>query len=134
MSAWGPKPFDNDLALLWLNSLLYTNVFPEIIKKCPVETSPELLKAQCAYQYDRQIAAVEVLLTFVESMGYEINVGWIDVAIINLNRIANHNEWIDSWDDENQKKGSNYRESIHNQVLRLEKIKSTCVGEICRMK
>lgn len=122
MSAWGPKPFDNDIAKDFLAIIAI-----EKVQNVLVEEFTELdrltpgIKHRLANRYDRFRAAVELMLTFETNGWYAFASGYYDLAWEKMQVLLNDTHWRSLWDTKDHAKSYNYMEDCRRQSFALDK-------------
>jgi hypothetical protein len=122
MAAWGPKPFQNELATDFVLTLVNTNIHNILLE--PIDRDTKFLKHKLSYYYDRFRAALELMILFEENKVFAFAKGYYDLAIEKLNIILTDIEYHETWDNKSKTKSQNYILDIQRQLQKLMELQN----------
>jgi hypothetical protein len=123
VSAWGPRPLENDLAQAYFAALAEREICPILAEPMRSEVPPGVTMQLLAYDYDRLRAAVELMLMLGEA-GVPFSKGFYQLAIYKIMKCRDDSKWLDCWSGPDTIKRQNYQASVDEQLRRLGRLES----------
>lgn len=115
MGAWGYGPYDSDRASEFVGDII-SPLVSYVWRKAKTD------EGFTEYDYDDARAVIELLLA-IEKSGYTIGEDVFFDAEILLDQMADDEEWVTVWDDENK-----IRESVISQRRRVRAVYQRLTG------
>lgn len=116
MTAWGPEPFQNELATDYLKTIANKEIYPILLENPPFLVSMH----RCTYSYDRFRAAAQLMISWDRKNWLASPPGYYELALENIKRIMEDCRWMKMWDDKDKKKSANYIASCQKQMDELQ--------------